>query len=768
LRKKQLPTTGKKVELKARLLNNEPRVHDNFLVDADKVIGQRRPKGERFQLSGLKHILEQTFGIRNRTTSGIGETDAWRLQQRAEKLETLLYPDSKLIDCLVYPDYRTNKVICNFCSNQQICNDNESRKYNQQIEYEIFSQEDPLDLKDLDSIKKWLQEYNHPHDNTNPLHQENMIFSDKLNPFKPGFSIQKGSKFFITRLDEVKAPNALGSHNWNHLFYSEIIGRTLTIFEAIYLNSVIQTREFSVDNKYPTIKQTKYFFENYQLMNNRVSRRVIGSNLSLYLSSKNEELKNENSFLYGAIKQTERLFRAGLYNEKLEIFSRFDPKSNFKQHLIELWHELLTGIYSENLMELESNLFEPRMQAQIFFPNEYISKSAELIIPLHFQTLRLIPIQGLSEAWLMSNTSIPKTQYINNQNGKIFPHSWLRSDFSISKEVRKILLDTPRKYSPAIWPRDNTKNYSIGKNYTRLNIFLARDIYSAMSMNSLFRKYVNSPGDSKQKKIQYQFHVILSEIFFQLIERNNKNTLQEEDIESLLEFRSEIFHPKYKRFKPLDILLKMSEKRFNPNNENSSKKFIEYQTTTKDLKKSEKFFIRSPEYMDANSQNKENLEWIFAKESEIDVHGRIVNSHGNRWKLFSRKGREIRLQSNRIENFEHLLNWKPFKERAEELPTLEMHNMYISNGMEKILSPSNKYSTNVWIKIITILNQLGVFGCTFFITPSELEEVSDLVGELSFRKLVLDDLNMTFLYGNPNEAITDLSPNFLHVGVLTD
>jgi hypothetical protein len=166
----------------------------------------------------------------------------------------------------------------------------------------------------------------------------------------------------------------------------------------------------------------------------------------------------------------------------------------------------------------------------------------------------------------------------------------------------------------------------------------------------------------------------------------------------------------------------------------------------------------------------DNLEWVFVRKSEIDTHGRIKNNKSNRWEFsnLESSGRVIRLQSSRIENFCELLNWKPFKERAEELKTTEIQNMYVSEDISKLLSASDTRSKKSWAKITKVLNQYGVFGCTFFISPKELYEINQFVGELEYRQIDLEDFNVKILYANPNEAVTNLSPNFLHVGVLTD
>ena len=762
-------SSGNIEQLTNRILNLEQTVHASFFVDADKELGERRPNGKRFLLAGLKNSLEQTLGLRNRTLSPTIEfLDNKEFQGRAEKIETSHEPESGLIDCLVDSRFRTNKLICNFCSKRQTCNDEESRSFKELVQYDILSYQNPTDLGDIDRIKSWLQDFNKPFDKTNHLHQENMIFSDKLNPFKPGFSIQKGSKLFITRLDEAKAPNNNDVHNWNHLYYSEVLGRTLTIFEAVYLNSVIQTQKFKQSNKFPTVRETRDFFSTAQIHNKRVSRRNISNKLSMYIQPDSQELMLENEFLYSVLHQTESLFESGLYNEKLEIFSFHRPKKGFSEHLIELWFEVINAIYSENLKEMESHVFEPRIQAQIFFPDIFKTTTTDLTLPLHFQILRLIPIKQLAEPWIMLNSPVPKTSYINNQHGKPFPKSWLNCELLISEKIEKLLIDNPRKYLPTIWPNHDQQNLQPKTSHTRLNIFPPCEIFSAMSMNLLFKKYINSPGDSNQKRIQYQFQNLLREVFFQLLE-DDTYTLNAMDKENLILFQNEVSNPKYKRYKPLETLLKMSEKGFNKEN-NSNKQFIEYQKSTRDLETIEKFWIRSPNYMDESGASSDNLEWVFVKKSEIDIHGRITNNKSNRWEysLLESSGRKIRLQSSRIENFCELLNWKPFKERSAELKTTEIQNMYVSEEISKLLSASNTLSEKAWARITKVLNQYGVFGCTFFISPKELYEINQFVGELEYRQIYLHDFNVRILYANPNEAVTNLSPNFLHVGVLTD
>ena len=55
------------------------------------------------------------------------------------------------------------------------------------------------------------------------INQDKMIFSNTIDPFKPGFGIRAENRYFISRLSEYVDCNGSNVNQWSHIFHSEVL-----------------------------------------------------------------------------------------------------------------------------------------------------------------------------------------------------------------------------------------------------------------------------------------------------------------------------------------------------------------------------------------------------------------------------------------------------------------------------------------------------------------------------------------------------------------
>jgi len=752
----------KKKELEQRLLSNGHRFRNEFTSTGYREEIKKRPLGKRFPLGGLTSELEQSFGIRSRGE----EKNDLRVFESTSTNKT----GSSTSVCLRHDDYLTNKKICSFCSFWDSCKDLEYQTSQDSQTYIFETVQNNFNSKDIQIIKEWFD--NRSDTELGLIGQNMMIFSNNSDPFKPGFGIKAHQLYFVSRLSEYMHNKSPEVSQWSHLYHSEILSRTLTIFEAVYLNSAVFQAIFSLNSdgtyeeSFPTLNQVELFFKtglNLRDLNKRKSidkkRMIEGLENNDLLGSNTGSLEKNDPFLFDLIRNTQDKFNQGFFDNKLEIFSKYEDGKSFKQHLVDLWSEIGEVALNTTIGDKDNTLFQPRIQAQLLIPPVDSFDTDGLVLPNNAQILRVKDLVGLKEPWILTTEKINLEQSKRTHMHRFFPDLWLKFKWIPPLSFIKQLRDSPRKYNTEVWP-----NRSSSKDGTQLNIFLAKDVYSAFAMNTLQNKYTNSLGDINQKKNHERFHNIMYDLFFRLL--HERRTVRDvEFYEYLTEFWKEFTHPKYKRLKPLVALRKLSEFEFNTESiEPLNTRFLEFRKeTTPYGKHIETLYIKSPSYHDENDVMIESFTWEIKLAWKYDVDGIQIFENAGNWKVVHKRGREISLEMSKRKMIEQLLSWKP---TSEHEVTQDVQNVFLSPMICKILEENSRTTQDLIWRLIEILNQKAVYSCPIIFLETEYDILQAYAGQLNIVKVKQYSEDMVLCVAHSLMPVTYMSPNFLHVGAL--
>ena len=769
-----LALSGTKQELFHRLLNHEKKIHTRISISSETKSQTKRVSGRRFPLRGLEIELSRALGIRNRILENPSSdaNEFVTFQRNAELYYAQHGFPINFTNCHVNSRLQINKKICDFCLNKTSCNEQESRTSDQSIDV-IFETLNTNDVEeDINRIREW---FNRRKQEQHIFPNVYRIFSDPVNPFRPGFVSGKSNQIFLTVLSEVNTVASSASCNWNHLFFSYPLRRTLTAFESLYLNAAIfshrpigkiQNSKGSEHADYPSLHDLHSFlmthFNSHSTTVDEWRTHVETTLDQLGLSGTNTEiLDDSDEFLRTIIQQTKQLFCQGFFDEKLEIFSNFDPDLSFQEHIYSLWIELFSTVAGH---EPSNNiaLISPRTQAQILYDPESIDQASNLSVPNHLQTLRFVEVVGLNQPWILTNAQLHNLDFIMNEKEEEYPHSWAIIKPTFGKVFFEKLSNSRRKYDVRIWPNILPKLARDSYNAI-LNVYHSGDIFSALSSNMLRRKLINSPGDAHHRIVTERFWDIFEVIFFSLL--HNPKVVLEQGIElQLRELLNEFNHPMYRRFKPLDVLIKLSD--FNPRS-NTSCDFVDFVPgNPQDETTIDSLVITSPQHKittDGGENEVEALRWEFNRKSKNVHSGNEFRTFTGKWKIAEVEGRKIAHQRRRIESLEDVLNWIPESEKLGRVPN---YDIFLSKRTCEAAETGTISEEILADLVLSVLNQQGTRGCPFIIMPDERDEIEALSGAIDFSEVTLSGSDIVVLVGLPSEPASFESPNLLHVGVL--
>ena len=184
-----------------------------------------RPLGEPLILAKSVKSLEKILGISPSFTS---PSDA--MNQLISKKDT---PD--LVNCYIDPNLKINKKICLWCMRRTECDLSEKNFQSRSMKYVFYKKKGiTQNIKpDIELIRHYLQ-------NRQYQIKHGKLFSDSLDPFKPGLTILGSRTISVFKLADLNYDNYSKPCSWGHIFFSSILGRTLTVTEAIIINSYIE------------------------------------------------------------------------------------------------------------------------------------------------------------------------------------------------------------------------------------------------------------------------------------------------------------------------------------------------------------------------------------------------------------------------------------------------------------------------------------------------------------------------------------------------
>ena len=752
-RELNLKLSGVKQDLIDRIQQEEGNLLSEIRL-SDTLQKDFRTRGKKFPLAGKEQELERILGIRSRSS---GHVD---FQNFA------MVPNTELSSCLKNDDLRINLQICNWCTKRRFCENVESRALVTSNIIEIHSKFHQ-EHSDIQTLENWFNGSKF----VKSISSKAMLFSNLSDPFKPGFGkMVNGRRLFLLPLDEMPKVFLDKSHNWSHLFYSPILRKTLTVFEALLLNTLAKfhlTFSENINIEYPTLNVLEVCFK--QLLgpswaNTSKINLLHAINQKLFFD---ESILNRNELLKNLLENSNESFTSNLLDNKLEMFTNEhisftqlelgSDKPAILPQLTEFLYEVIQKVKLYHVEKPNEQFFQQRTQCQIFTPE----KVQNLELPIQHQILRVECIEGLVDSWCLIDA--PMT--LKEEDIAPFHHipaDWF-GDFEIPETLKNRICSESLSSLKVV----NWNDFNKSDNNSAIIMFEPSHIFTANSMNMLLNKYTNSSGDIHSVKTLESLESIMRLVFFSLIDKIDISIPTMEALKDKLKnLKREFSLPIYRRLKPIDCLKELSkDKGFND--------FIRYESDPdKDdvvhNKETIQIRIFTPGYIEKKNERKiehEALDWAFryvVKKSEDDRGYLLIDILD--WHIYRETGRKVVLNDKNISRLSELLNWK------KPVGTNQIYNskfLWISPNVHALLK--EKKTGEILAELIrNRLNQEGVYGTLMIATDTEHEY--DLIERLTgiHNTRLIDNIveGQNIVIWTPSATVSELSPNFLHVGKL--
>ena len=753
-RELNLKLSGAKQDLIDRIQQKEGNLLSEIIL-SNTLERDLRTRGKKFPLAGKEQELERILGIRSRSSGHID------FQSFA------MVPNTELSSCLRDDDLRINLQICNWCTQRRICDNVESRALVTSNIIEIRSKLHQ-EHSDIETLENWFSSSKFVKSDSS----EAMLFSNLSDPFKPGFGkMINGRRLYLVPLDEIAKVFVDKGHNWSHLFYSPFLRKTLTVFEALFLNTLAKfhlTFSESIDIEYPTLNELEECFKH--LLGSGWAK---ASKINL-LNALNQKLFSDESILKGnellknLLENSNNSFTSNLLDNKLEMFTNErttftqieldSNKSAISPQLTEFLYEVIQRVKLNHVEKPNEQFFQQRTQCQIFTPE----KVHNLELPIQHQILRIQSIEGLVDSWCLIDAAIT----LSEENMAPFhniPEHWFEK-FEIPDTVKERICSESLSSLKVV----NWNDFNKSNNGSAIIMFEPSHIFTANSMNMLLNKYTNSSGDIHSVKNLESLESIMRLVFFSLIDKIDTSISTMKALEEKLRnLKREFSLPTYRRLKPIDCLGELSK---------DFKDFIRYESDPdkNDVvhkKDTEEIRLFTPVYTEKKNERKiehKALEWAFryvvTKSVDDMGHSQHIVEDWHIYYDYHERGRKVVLNDKNISRLSELLRWK------KPVGTNQIYNskfLWISPNVHALLK-GKKTGAILAEFIRNRLNQEGVYSTLMMATDSEHEYdlIERLTGVHNTRIIenIVDSQNI--VVWTPSATVSDLSPNFLHVGRL--
>ena len=562
---------GTKIQLIERLYVYKWGVNPNNLISKSrKIINlesstqkfEPRPLGSRIKLGKLKKIeFESILGMKVNPSSKIFKS-----------LQKLIPQDevSSLVKCRKGTE-KINRSICEWCLYSNECDDNDAAKIKENSRY-IFLQsksgaksaikDDKLLITSFMDKKDFVVDYN-----SNIV---NLIFSSRTDAFKPMFGRKSKRQMFITPASFCTISNQSknGSH-FSHIFYSSLLGRSITIFEAIVLDKLSDS-DFSDKSSSPSFEHTYNWFETrlgFSESQNLVSKlkKMIQFVNRNFLESYNPNTQPgisgyDNSALFHDIFSKGReMFRYNLIDISAELFSCFVEGSSFEEQVYNFFNEIYSKLYtlekfdSGKIKRGGNKIIDSRIDCILLHPSD---KTENVKLIGKYRLIRKIPIKNLSEPYLIID-GLPVELNHNeaSENESISMNIFEQS----SNAFRTCDMLNKSKYhlDPIYFcPWNETKNEELDSLTNLVMLFDGNSINEAHSMN-LFLENLNTMKGDRNYFVKIDNFNLFIETFFEISYSLNDSPSSE--MSSFLEIREEVMNPRIKKQSTYDKILHLSE-----------------------------------------------------------------------------------------------------------------------------------------------------------------------------------------------------------------
>ena len=706
---------------------------------------QSRPAGVHVPLKGHGAVLNKIFAIHR-----AGKHDA--LLDLTNIYEQSVRQD--LVPCLIEPEELSiNLEVCKWCTLRKSC---ENQQGNQIHRIGISARSKYATRTgirtDIKTLLEWFQNANYMHKNTNI----GMIFSKEEDPFKPGFGRKNNRNLLLIPLNEVQDDGNSNLNHWAHVFYSDILGRSLSVSEAILIDYLPTTNaDFSLSGKsYKTLGELKSFFETCDISE--------GLNFSTFSSKLNSSLvinideSKEQNLLYNQLFQNlEEFGKSGLIGVVEHQFHKRSKAENTPFIISILW-EFYQSLQTNKTMPDDCALIKLREHCILFSKN-----GNDLNIPSKYKVIRICNMNQLTHNWMLIDAEkMARVNGKNNNDKTRMPQQWLQQEPNPPKLLQDWLRYSPNfqqmgsKILPQFdlkrWNADRRDNHRLSNGTVLANWFSACEIFSAYAMNTQFLNLKNvsvTPGwDAKFSDLDALFRVL----FFQHIEHDGQK-------ERLKKMKADFYDPIHKRQHLTELLIHLGKQK-------EFRGLVDFQTDpdgtdyANNMETQELKFI-SPEKI---FEETEQTVWVFRK--QVWKEGELPNNLAihDRWFEHKIEGKEVEMQFIRKRKLLEVLNWEPSQDLRQFTSS---RSIWTSPKVSKIFTSDNTQSRELCEIIRSRMNQEGLDGVVFFAFDVELETIRELIGEENFVEIYR--MNSSTIYcWNPHAPITDVSPNFLNVGKL--
>ncbi len=742
-----------------------------------------RPQGDSILLDKKSKTFEEILGLTPSFTSP------------SVALNQLILTGSDNVDtvnCYIEPNLKINKRICLWCMRRTECDLSEQTFQSKSMKYAVYTKKRITQIlkSDVALVKNYLEirQYKMKH---------GKVFSDSLDPFKPGLTNQGSRTISILRLGDLNYGFSLTSCNWSHIFFSKILNRTLTVTEAILINSYIRvvsdkvSLNFSDDSTYslPSVKDLIDFFYNlsgnYELNMTKKYLRMMLHDYDLIGDSVNL-LSNDFNIIKSLYLTTKKYIDTGFFDEELELFSFYIDGMTIDDCIVELFHNIQTELQSNLRKKSQSRgvkFFEPRKKCYILFGGRDVS----FPLPSNYQIVRIDVVEGLSEPWVLVDGVDQQICLSGRKSGIFIPRHW--GDVKISSIDMQLYFISKNGHRSEFvsWQEQNQGNDT--KYSNKPVLFLPVDIHSFMSMNLVGKSRNFSTSDARTEIKRHNFWKLIKSLFFDNLSDQGlveKRIFGKNHREDLVRFREEFNRPIYKRYSPLILVEKLS----------SSYSFIrQYIQYTKRLteENSQRIIheikLVSPGFSIGENEYKD-LVWIFQRveeektieedyDSEIIEYnnelqqslGYVTQQTGDKiytltpWRCVKSDGWEFNYNHDgKVKRFCELLNFDG--EFRSESFFHENPCVWMSPKVLHQFKSESERLTEIRRYIGNRINQEGKFSGLIFIFTSELPEIELLVGTLTHKETGIaigDDMLMMCL---PKIAISETSQNFLPLKII--
>ena len=702
--------------------NSDPS-EDLFIKDFSVI--RERPKGRAIALSNHVEEISVILGL-------LPSTDPSNELAKLAKVYAKA-GDYRQIQCLLQIDsepFPIDLQVCKWCSKNTACTSESIKVDTLKISFDKRTQSIDKSL-----IGEYLRQKN--------FKTEGRIFCDEIHPFRPMIGDISRS-LMLTPLNYFSKlhPNYSDSH-WCHIFYSPPLGRTLTMFEAMILDIIVdETQDFRDVRKFPTCDEFSSWYG---------KKGIHG-----FISENMREL----------IDITQSQMYSG-FNIDVELGSGLNRESkveDFVSNLIEDLH------HSHRHSQINSDfpIAVERESCLIFVPKGYIGR-----LPWHsaIRIIRVIEIKDLSEICVLHHQDIDGVGFQHHMS-KIVSHrnsNLAKTAFNMMPRCNNpptVINHSIRRYAQSYmlqhWVQSMPRFSVEQKNLLVIDWFSPSEIFESQYANLFYRNKANTSGDQEQLNHFTRVYDFIDK-FYTVPE----NLGYVPNSEELREFKQLIKAPHYQKMTPYEALTDLCQssnslvKKFlfcergeSPNTRSKDLESITFELNWKEKESSNIASNQADNGGTFSVNDRRRLVRIYREIENPDSANFSVSpfNHAIEGQV-DMKIRQLRRLSAALDyGFENT-----FADRESAKSESSLGGIWVSSGLEQAMTED--IADHIVAQVRYYCNH-STMCCAL---NDEMEQIGMLIGvpEKVLEKVCGDT---KFCIWNPPSAASEFSPNFVFLG----